>query len=856
MIPVKLKVRNFMCYRDNVPELSFDGIHITCICGDNGNGKSALIDAMTWALWGRTRARSDSDLVHSGDTEAEVEFDFAVGGQLYRIIRKHARPKRRQAAGQSSLDLFIVSGDGLRPISGDGVRQTQQKIIDILHLDYETFINSALLRQGDADQFTRQTPVKRKEVLANILGLSLYDELEERAKELAKERETDRVQLERTIEEISDELEQRPVYQAELEKAQDRLSQIEQIFKERESNLNKLRQEKEALESKKRQLDQLEEHMAQTERDIERWHEQIEQHRSRLKEYEEVMSRRSSIEVGYGQFVEVKRLNDEFERRFRLVTALKDRKNQLEIAVVRAREGLTREHALAQSRVSELKDRSEKLARLRDELHETQLELGRLSQEEESLRTKRRASQELQTEVSSLESSVIQLGREIAEIEEKLKLLLAQGDARCPLCETELGAGRLELVRKKYEAEKQSKSEALRSVQDGLARRKTELGSLESEISRLEARLNQDKASAQGRASILSQQIADAEKAGSQLEEETRTLTEIEERLARRDYAPAEQETLDRLEGELVALDYDSERHEQIRRRLAGLEEYEATWRRLEEADRLYSREKDGLSHAEEASQELQQALKADNRAKQELAAELRLLPQLAEALERAEAEQRAITSQRKQAEEIVWTARQRLQHLSELEEKKREKERCLDGVAEQEGIYRDLAEAFGKRGVQALLIEMALPEIEVEANRLLTRMTDNRMHVKIETQRETKKGDLLETLDINISDEFGTRNYEMFSGGEAFRINFAIRIALSKLLAKRAGAPMSTLIIDEGFGSQDSDGIEKLKEAINSIQDDFERILVITHIDELKDAFPTRVDVVKTAGGSMLQLS
>ena len=50
MIPVKLTLRNFMCYRDNVPPLYFDGIHTACISGDNGNGKSALIDAIPWAL--------------------------------------------------------------------------------------------------------------------------------------------------------------------------------------------------------------------------------------------------------------------------------------------------------------------------------------------------------------------------------------------------------------------------------------------------------------------------------------------------------------------------------------------------------------------------------------------------------------------------------------------------------------------------------------------------------------------------------------------------------------------------------------------------------------------------------------
>ena len=196
------------------------------------------------------------------------------------------------------------------------------------------------------------------------------------------------------------------------------------------------------------------------------------------------------------------------------------------------------------------------------------------------------------------------------------------------------------------------------------------------------------------------------------------------------------------------------------------------------------------------------------------------------------------------------------MQHCAELEKRQKEKEKALAQSGKEESIYRELARAFGKGGIQALLIEMALPEIEVEANRLLGRMTDNRMHAKFETQRETKKGDVVETLDITISDELGTRNYEMFSGGEAFRIDFAIRIALSRLLARRAGAPLPTLIIDEGFGTQDSTGIEKLKEAINSIQDDFEKILVITHIEDLRDAFPTRIDVVKTGEGSTLSIN
>ena len=167
-----------------------------------------------------------------------------------------------------------------------------------------------------------------------------------------------------------------------------------------------------------------------------------------------------------------------------------------------------------------------------------------------------------------------------------------------------------------------------------------------------------------------------------------------------------------------------------------------------------------------------------------------------------------------------------------------------------------DLQLAFGKKGVQALLIESAIPEIEDEANRLLSRMTDSRMHVRFETQREAKSGSsTIETLDILISDELGSRDYELYSGGEAFRVNFAIRVAMSKVLSRRAGARLQTLVIDEGFGTQDGQGRERLVEAINAIQDDFEKIVVITHIDELKEAFPARIDVWKTAEGSQVAI-
>ncbi|MDP2727330.1 MAG: AAA family ATPase, partial [Dehalococcoidia bacterium] len=68
MVPIALRLRNFLSYRDNVPPLSFEGIHLACLSGDNGHGKSALLDAITWAVWGQARAKSDDDLVYAAAT--------------------------------------------------------------------------------------------------------------------------------------------------------------------------------------------------------------------------------------------------------------------------------------------------------------------------------------------------------------------------------------------------------------------------------------------------------------------------------------------------------------------------------------------------------------------------------------------------------------------------------------------------------------------------------------------------------------------------------------------------------------------------------------------------------------------
>ena len=233
-------------------------------------------------------------------------------------------------------------------------------------------------------------------------------------------------------------------------------------------------------------------------------------------------------------------------------------------------------------------------------------------------------------------------------------------------------------------------------------------------------------------------------------------------------------------------------------------------------------------------------------------------LPQLQTSLKAAESDLAELESTRQATTARLGYLDGELQRMQGLRREVSRDTARLASLKEDEGIYQELVTAFGRQGIQAMLIETVVPRLEEEANILLGRMTDNRMQVKLETQRERRSGhgDPIETLEINVSDELGPRSYEMYSGGEAFRINLALRIGLSKVLAQRIGAPLPTLFIDEGFGSQDGPGRERILDVISAIENDFEKIIIVTHLEDMKDVFPVRIEVQKGDQGSSFWIS
>ncbi len=361
------------------------------------------------------------------------------------------------------------------------------------------------------------------------------------------------------------------------------------------------------------------------------------------------------------------------------------------------------------------------------------------------------------------------------------------------------------------------------------------------------------------------------QKEAAQVERYEERLRELEEKAGRKEQldkrieqagaeAKAVRETLDdgsafgpiqkqiaRLEEQLDAVGFDAERVQAVKRQLEALSEAGSR------AKDLMNAQQNRTDWAQQLDRE-RERLRESRESHSAVAGQLKVLQQKLQEREATEAKQAAKAAERQAAEEQLSDLQQRLgelnRRLEEVERDRAELDTRRQELAETKArrhLYKQLRKAFGKHGIPSLIIEQTLPEIEERANSLLERLTDGRMHVRLETLKDKKTGGTKETLEIIITDEQGLpRAYETFSGGEAFRVNFALRIALAQLLAERSGVRIRSLVIDEGFGTQDAEGLENLVDAIQVVRQDFDKIIVITHLEELKARFPVRIEVEK----------
>jgi DNA repair protein SbcC/Rad50 len=180
--PLRLRLKGFTSFRDE-QEIDFVDLDLFAIWGPTGSGKSSLLDAMTYALYGEVDrvGQSAAQLISQGQPRLSVLLDFEVDGRPYRINRS------TQASGTKVL-LEKQNDDGEWASYDEGadkVRGVKGHVQELIGLDYTAFTRSVVLPQGKFAEFMAGEAQKRREILTDLLGLELFGRMARRAGDIA-----------------------------------------------------------------------------------------------------------------------------------------------------------------------------------------------------------------------------------------------------------------------------------------------------------------------------------------------------------------------------------------------------------------------------------------------------------------------------------------------------------------------------------------------------------------------------------------------------------------------------------------------------------------------------------------------
>jgi len=853
MIPIKLSLSGFTSYREPV-EIDFSGLDLVCISGPNGAGKSSLLDAITYALYGQARRR-DEAIIHHASQKAEVSLEFAYEHQVYRVTRSITRGKGTQ------LEFYIRNPESQNPwkvMTERTLSETNAKIERTLRLDYETFINASFFLQGKADLFATQKPADRKRILSNILGLDSWEDYRKRTAELVKERQSDVRIKDEHLKEIQAELDEEPMRQSNLQLLEERLKNARSEVRLAQSALDQKRAVEQRLESHRQILALHEEQERKAEDARQESIRRLDENETKLAGLRTQLANAQNVEAAFKKLETLRKQLASLDALSERFHPLEHRKRDLENKIALERQKLLAEQTHLEQEKQQLQldaaaDAGRKVQQ--EQLHAQIAQLEERVSRKESLELE---TQSLQTQLSDLSAENAGIERKGKELSERLEKVQQVEGAECPLCGQPLALHDRERLERELSEERQLLREQFSQNKEEInriAQRQRAIAEERAQIQSDEKKVQNLIRQADQLGQLLSQQAGRVElfeKTKAPMLEQTRAALEAESFCA--------QERAERAQilVEMAGLAYDQEAHSRLREETRQAEPAQTAYTELQIARSSVGQLEQNVLELREILEKQEAELKRAAAERSNAAAELADIEGSLPDIQVTEQSLREMQEAEASLNRQVGAARQNLMVLTDQKDRKislrKEKEQLNIEIARLKVLER----AFSKDGVPAMLIEPALSELSEEANRILRKLSNYSMSVSFITQRELKdsrRTDKLETLDIQISDGSSTREYETYSGGEAFRINFSIRLALARLLSRRSGAQLRTLVIDEGFGNQDAEGRQRLVEAIGQVQEDFAMIVVITHIEELREQFPNRIEVEKGPSGSRVSV-
>ncbi len=905
MRPVKLEIAGFTAFRDK-STVDFTRLDLFAITGPTGAGKTSLLDAITYALYGKTARlnKAGKELVSQGATAMSVVFEFQVGARSYRV----ARAIRGATA---TVRLETLESGVWKPGAGR-ITDANAEIEKLIGLDFGGFTKTVILPQGQFDVFLRGDPKERRAVLAELLDVKIYGQMASSANSKSKDAQIRVEERERGIDADATEeakaeaevslagLRERhrvaDAHGAVLRKALPKalaLCELTRALRDNESrretvstNAARLRETIEgtlsALETEKKRVAELTAQLGSIAYDSAE-HLRVSALLPRARQLEQIRAELSAEQSRWmksgNQLAAAEKKVEEAEG---VLVEVTGRLEQSE-SVANEAEGTL-------SALREQFGSADKIRLLLDEIARVESGIPAVAREAEEIR-------QLESRASVLDADIgaaaIQLEQADAALDHlnavhsgaALRLGLKKGEA-CPVCEQTVQEPPA------APASTQAKLKGAKLARDRAAQK---LNGLEIESAQLPdriARLKQSLASRNEQITSLENRLPagglDAAKPALRTAVEQSTKAErialdsrkqLEEARARQARAEAEAQHA-RHGREMVEADIRRSAQrvaalDQQRESLAGelgdrtdaaaiavgLASLESALQQRNAIEAQLRQGEDRRQRAERDAESKRQELGALEASLSALDGDIRRLAgetaNLARELREAVGE-----SDASRIEALEQTNRRELDSLNleiqrtelaiaglvariERNAKLREEVEALRADA---SIYHDLGVWLNAANFQQYLLKSAYSILTKEGSRHLSQLSGGRYEFVYED-------DEFAVMDHANADD--TRSVRTLSGGESFLASLSLALALAESITQLSGARgavnLESLFLDEGFSTLDPETLGKVADALEVLHGGHRMVGIITHVASLAEQMPARIEILKGAGGSRI---
>ncbi len=788
---ISLEITNFRVLKS--AKIDFPD-KVIAIVGKNGAGKSSIIEAISWALYGNQAARSGKDEIKSTfateKENCEVKVVFYVNEEQYTVIRRLVGRSNR-----AEVELF--RGEKSESV---GVNETKSHVGNLLGLDWRGFLSSFLARQSELNALSDLVPSKRKDHIAGMLGIERLDKAMIALKQDTKLYKEKVALLERslsekdTIDRFVEEL------QAKLVTIESQLVPQSSLFKKAKVSFENAKTSYDKCSENKIQFLKAESSLKAEQTTLELLQEQVQ---NLVKEKSELAQIETLLKELSLKQDDLKEVPSKLEK-CKLLKSNKKYADDLK----------SQEQILKQ----QIEQGKQSISQLKIKIRQFETQLVKFPENlEDNLKNQKLSLDDKRSQYSSSKTELDRLKLDISKLESQLNNISSlKSESVCEKCHRPLGDD--------FEAFKIHIEDEIKALQEQLLTKSKSLEMLKKDGEELKK--SSDFLEQQHKERLLLiPALESLKKENNQFEKLEKDALNQKENIAKKlleigdvSFDPSILESL-------------LKQNQQFEKNLSEISRYKGQLARLPILAIDIEKSNSKILSTSQLIETTIDNIKSIGYNEEEFV---------------------KVTEQFNKAQELLEESKnslfeiQKAKELTTLSLQEKQQQQAIFKKSEAEFEENKTSHYYGEKLGSLFtqyrhdLIASIRPILADFSSRMFNEMTANKYNLV----------ELDEKYELRVMDGGQFYGVDRFSGGEKDLANLCLRLAISLALTESAGLSRSFIILDEVFGSQDNERKELILSSLANLKNRFPQIILITHIEDIKDGVEQIIEVKQTEFG------